>query len=244
MKIPVNKDLTVILLLKGRDAFTMRWFEYAKALKLSCHVIVADGGDENGLEHELENMGFRLHLSYDYIRYPYDKNNKLFYAKVLNALYRVTTPYVVLASNDDFYFFDSLEKSVSFLNENPGYVSSRGEIWDFNISPRQMAKVNLDKIEVYGDIGKISKLYTYPTVFGECAIDRITDFSFKANSIWHDVVKTENLRESYCALVESGINDLVISDSLVCFMLASQGKIHRDANLYMLHQWLLVSLTA
>jgi glycosyltransferase domain-containing protein len=236
MKLPVNNDLTIILLLKGRDAFTIRWFEYAKALKLPYHVIVADGGCDNGLEHELKDKGFHLDVSYDFIRYPYDENHKLFYAKVLNALNKVFTPYVVLASNDDFYFFDSLNESVSFLKENPDYVTSRGEVWDFQVSPKLMRKGRLDKSETYGNIGGISKLYTYPTVNGECATDRIADFSLKANSIWHDVVRTENLKESYGALVKSDINDLVLSDTLICFMLASQGKIHRDVNLYMLHQ--------
>lgn len=235
MKLPVN-DLTIILLLKGRDDFTIRWFEYAKKLKLQHHVIIADGGADNRLEDQLKANGYDSYVSYDYIRYHYDDNYKLFYAKVLNALGKVETPYVVLASNDDFYFFDSLDESVSFLKENPDFVTSRGEVWDFQVSPRIKSKNPTEKSEIYGNLGAISKLYTYPTVIGESAIDRIADFSFKANSIWHDVVRTATLKEAYGVLVGSEINDLVISDNLICFMLASQGKIHRSSNLYMLHQ--------
>jgi glycosyltransferase domain-containing protein len=236
MKLTVSNDLTIILLLKGRDDFTLRWFDYAKTLKLQHHVIIADGGADNRLEDQLKAKGYESYVSYEYIRYPYDDNYKLFYAKVLNALGKVQTPYVVLASNDDFYFFDSLDESVSFLKENPDFVTSRGEVWDFQVSSRIKSKNSSEKSEIYGNLGGVSKLYSYPTVIGESAIDRVADFSFKANSIWHDVVRTANLKEAYGVLVESEINDLVISDNLICFMLASQGKIHRSSNLYMLHQ--------
>lgn len=236
MKLPLNNDLTIILLLKGRDAFTIRWFEYAKEVKLPYHVIVADGGIDNSLEHELREKGFHFQVSYEYVRYPYDENYKLFYAKVLNSLNKVVTPYVVLASNDDFYFFDTLDESVSFLKENSDYVTSRGEIWDFQVSPRLKWDNTTEKSEIYGNIKNISRLYNYSTVIGESAIDRVVDFSYKSNSIWHDVVRTKNLKEAFRVLIESDVYDLVFSESLICFMLASHGKIHRGANLYMLHQ--------
>ena len=107
MKLLMDNNLTIILILKGRDAFTIRWFEHAKEFKLPYHVIVADGGDDNGLEKKLRNNEYHLTVSYDYVRYPFDKNHKLFYAKIHSALNKVVTPYVVLVSNDDFYFFDA-----------------------------------------------------------------------------------------------------------------------------------------
>lgn len=236
MKLLMDNNLTIILLLKGRDAFTIRWFEHAKEFKLPYHVIVADGGDDNGLEKKLRNNEYHLTVSYDYVRYPFDKNHKLFYAKIHSALNKVETPYVVLASNDDFYFFDALNESVSFLKENAEYVSSRGELWDFSVLPTLKRGIALEKSVIYGSISNISKLYEHPTVIGDCAMDRVVDYSSKANSIWHDVVRTKNLKESYGALIESNVNDLVFSDILIGFMMASQGKIHRGCNLYMLHQ--------
>lgn len=236
MKLLLDKNLTIILLLKGRDAFTIRWFEHAREFKLPYHVIVADGGSDTGLENELRNKKFHLEVSYEYVRYPYDANYKIFYAKILSALNTVETPYVVLASNDDFYFFDALNESVSFLEENAEYVSSRGELWDFSVLPTLKRGIALEKSVIYGRISNISKLYKHPTVIGECAMERVVDYSSKANSIWHDVVRTKNLKESVGALIESNVNDIIFGEHLINFMMASQGKIHRGCNLYMLHQ--------
>jgi len=236
MKSLLDKELTIILLLKGRDAFTIRWFEHAKEFKLPYHVIVADGGSDTGLENELRKKNFNLEVSYEYVRYPYDANYLIFYKKILSALNKVETPYVVLASNDDFYFFEALSGSVSFLKENAEYVSSRGEIWDFSVLPTLRRGIKLEKSFVYGSISNCSKLYEYPTVIGGCAMERVIDYSSKANSIWHDVVRTKNIKESFEALIESNIYDFVFSESLICYLTASQGKIHRGCNLYMLHQ--------
>ncbi len=232
----MNKDLTIILLLKGRDAFTLRWFEYAKKTKLPYHVIVADGGNETGLEAELLNKQFHLDVSYEYVRYPYDKSHQLFYQKTLSALHKVQTPFVVLASNDDFYFFDALDYSISFLKENNDYVSSRGEIWDFSISSTLNYDGLFKKNEIYGRLNNLYKLYRDPSVVGESAMCRAIDFSSKRNSIWHDVVRTESIKESYVELVGVGVDDLNLADSLVNFLLATKGKIHRGSDLYMLHQ--------
>ena len=229
-------DLTVVLLLKGRDSFTRRWFEYAKEFKLPYKVIVADGGEGDGLENELLDKGFHQWINYEYIKYPYDENYKIFYAKVLDALTKVDTPYVLLASNDDFYFFDALEESVSFLKEHTDFVASRGELWDFRVASSFSASRQVDDDSIYGDMEAISQLYYHPTVIGESATDRVNDFSLKFNAIWHDVVKTHDLKGAYSTLIESNIYGLALSDTLVCYLLASQGKLHRGSQLYMLHQ--------
>ena len=236
MKTINNKDLTIILVLKGRDAFTIRWFEHAKKFNLPYNVIVADGGSDTGLENELCMKGFHEHVSYEYVRYPYDENYKIYYKKVLSALMKVETPYVLLASNDDFYFFDALNESVSFLNDNTNYVSSRGEIWDFSVLPTLKFGIPLEESAIYGNLSNVSKLYEHPTVLGNCALERVVDFSSKSNSIWHDVIRTINLKETYIELIKSDINDFHLGDILISYILASQGKIHRGQELYMFHQ--------
>jgi hypothetical protein len=62
------------------------------------------------------------------------------------------------------------------------------------------------------------------------------DYSLKSNSVWHDVVRTDKLRDAYSALIKSEINDFRLADSLISFFVASNGKIHRGSELYMLHQ--------
>jgi glycosyltransferase domain-containing protein len=232
----LNNDLTIVLLLKGRDNFTVRWFEYAKQFKLPYHVIIADGGSETDIEGILDKKQFQHSISYEYIRYPYDENYKFYFQKILNALSKVKTPYVLLASNDDFYFFNSIKSSVSFLKENVDYVSARGEIWDFSLSSPLRSENSTKKNEAHGKIQSLTKLYKHPSVLGECAMSRAIDFYSKNNSIWHDVVRTEYLKDSYAELVGSNINNLTLAESLVNFLLVTKGKIYRGSNLFMLHQ--------
>lgn len=233
----MNNDLTILLLLKGRDSFTIRWFEYAKEYSIPYRVIIADGGLDEGLESELRRRKFSQFIDYEYIRYPIDETYKMFYTKVHDALMHVATPYVVLTSNDDFNFFDALAASVSFLKEHPEFVASRGEIWDFNVSsPLSHSLISGDKDNVYGAMGGLTRLYYQPTVVGDSAIDRVTDFSLKCHSVWHDVVRTGGLREAYSALLEYGINDFHLCDYFISFFIVVKGKIHRGSELYMLHQ--------
>jgi glycosyltransferase domain-containing protein len=233
----MNSDLTILLLLKGRDAFTIRWFDYAKENAIPYKVIVADGGHDEGLENELYDRQFSQYIDYEYIRYPFDENHKTFYAKVLDALMRVETTFVVLGSNDDFIFSDSLESSLHFLKENPDFVTSRGEIWDFSVSSHSLdSRISNENDHVFGNLNGVTRLYDHPNAEGDSATDRVMDYSLKSNSVWHDVVRTDKLRDAYSALIKSEINDFRLADSLISFFVASNGKIHRGSELYMLHQ--------
>ena len=47
---PADKDLTILLTLKDRSAFTQRWMEYANRTSFPFKVLIADGGlDESAL---------------------------------------------------------------------------------------------------------------------------------------------------------------------------------------------------
>ncbi len=223
-------------MLNGRNEFTSRWVEYAKAYDLPYKVLVADGAEDESARYILEKSFINSSAEFQYIKYPPDKSLRIFYSKIQNALKRVETPYVVFASNDDFYFFDSLEKSAKFLNHNADYVASRGEIWDFNVLDCTRTTGAQKGNIIYGHIGGISKLYEHPTVLGECALERTLDFSHKSNSTWHDVVRTKVILGAYDQLLKTDIEDIIFADNLVCFYLACHGKIHRGDSLYMLHQ--------
>jgi len=228
-----NTDLTIILVLKGRDDFTFRWFEYAKKINFPYKIIVADGGDNSDLENKLSEKEYYMYVNYKYIKYPFDKTYKIYYSKILKSLLKVETPYVLLASNDDFYFLDAIVKSLDFLKKNSDYVSARGEIWDFSVFPNSFFK---DKSPIYGNIFGISKLYHHPTVMGNNAMERVIDFTKKSNSMWHDIVKTEHLKEAYEDLVKSNIYDFALYETTINYSLATKGKIKREKGLFMLHQ--------
>ncbi len=224
------------MLLNGRDPFTSRWFKYAEEFNIPYKVIVADGAVYPSAESILSKNFLNSSIDFDYIKYPADTTLRNFYLKIQDALGKVKTPYVVLASNDDFYFFDAIEQSVEFLNQNSDYVASRGEIWDFSVRINPDTRLGRDIGSVYGQLNGLYRLYEHPTVLGQNARDRVLDFALKSNSTWHDVVVTKVLLDAYDLLLKSNIEDIVFADNLICFYLACQGKIHRGNFLYMLHQ--------
>lgn len=224
-----DKRLTIVLLVKGRNEFTFRWFDYAIENKLPFHTIVADGGLENNVKSSFESSDLGCDISYEYLKYPEDCNPHVFYGKVANVLGRVQSPYVLLASNDDFIFFDSLYEDLNFLDANPHYVTSRGSVWDLVIS-------GSGGKDLYGKILDVSLLYKHESAIGSTAFERIEKYSNRANSVWHDVVRTEVLKSAYESLVESQLFDYSMHESLVSFYVACYGNINRRKEPYMLHQ--------
>ena len=58
-------------------------------------------------------------LDVEYVRYPFDSSYADYYAKLADALSRVTTPFVVMADNDDLFIPDGLTRAVEFLRAHP-----------------------------------------------------------------------------------------------------------------------------
>lgn len=228
-----SQDLTILLLLKGRDEFTFRWFEYAQHVNLPYKVLIADGGLDNGLEKELIRRGYSKHVDYEYVRYPFDSSLELFYKKTFDALSRVKTPYVLLASNDDFYFNESIDTSVQFLKNNQDYVSSRGKIYDFSISESKgLGRPNT----VYGQLRNLIDLYPNPTIDDEQVLNRLHIQISKFHSIWHDVNYTHILKSAFHEVIKYNILDINFYEHSLAFCVVAEGKIHRSEQLHMLHQ--------
>ena len=229
----MNRDLTILLLLKDRTPFTWRWMNYYNQIGLPFKVLIADGGKDKSIE-KLADKSLFPNIDYEYIRYPYDENLGAFFKKIWEALSRVKTKYVVLASNDDFYFTDVLIDSVNFLDANSDYSTARGDIYNFTV--KQSKKITGDK-DVYGIITDIYKLYFNTSNTASTAMERIEIFSQFSNSLWHDVSKTDELKEFYKNLYKLKIDDLKFADYFISTMTVAGGKIYRGPGLYMLHQY-------
>ena len=214
-------DLTIVLPLKGRDDFSVRWFAYAASHHLPYKVLVADGGHDEGLEARLRRDGIFDRVDCDYVRYPFDSSLEMFLRKMADALRRVETPYVVIANNDDFIFFDALKNSVAFLNDNPDFASSRGEIWDFAVASDGSLS------PIYGRMVGVNKLYFHPTVTGETTLERIADLAVKFHGATHDIVRTPVMAESHARIADAGLYDMRFAERLLAFLIAASGKMRR-----------------
>lgn len=135
----MTQRLTIVMPLRGRPLFTLRFLWHANAARLPYKFILADGEVRPELARLLEDARKLFpHLDVDYIRYPDDTDFSRYFAKMRDALVRVQTPYVMLADNDDFLARTSVERSLDFLDDNADYVCCGGGIGGFAVYARKM----------------------------------------------------------------------------------------------------------
>lgn len=149
--------LTVVMPLKGRHLFTLRFLWHANKARLPYRFLIADGEVHPELARLLEDSRKIFPaLDIEYIRYPDDVDFEHYYAKMADALRRVRTSYVRLADNDDFLAPAGVECCMDFLDANPDYVCCSGGIGGFSLhAPLRDATDRLT-----GTINRISYYYS------------------------------------------------------------------------------------
>jgi glycosyltransferase domain-containing protein len=134
----MTQRLTIVMPLRGRPLFTLRFLWHANAARLPYKFILADGEVRPELSRLLDDSrNLFPHIDVDYIRYPDDTDFGRYYAKMTDALERVRTPYVMLVDNDDFLAAAGLEQSLDFLAHHPDYVCCGGGIGGFAVYTRK-----------------------------------------------------------------------------------------------------------
>ena len=226
-------DLTIVLTLKDRAAFTHRWMAYADAMRFPFKVLVADGGGDESVPRMLAGKERFPHVEYEYVRYPYDRAYADYYAKVLDALNRVPTPYVALADNDDLLVVDGLRKAVEFLSAHPDYVACGGQCVPFWIS----ASGNGDaRGALYGRDVEWKYSNNATTESSASARERVHNQSLGVNDLFYDVFRTGELRRQFALLKEFDPKDLFLMEELISYLSAIAGKIKQLDCLYVARQ--------
>ena len=124
---PAADNLTIVLTIKDRTAFTYRWMRYMNGCKCPYPILIADGGEDQAIEAHLRGTDDYPHLRYTYLRYDFDRDYQVFYQKLADVVDRVVTPYLLLADNDDFFFLEHVPAFTGFLDLNDGFVSCGGQ---------------------------------------------------------------------------------------------------------------------
>ena len=149
--------LTIVLPLKGRPLFTLRFLWHANRARMPFRFLIADGQVRPPLMETLENSRELFpHLDIEYIRYPDDANWSRYFAKMHDALQRVRTPYVMLADNDDFLAPAGIESCMEFLDPRPDYVCCAGGIAGFSV----YAPLSAPSGKLLGPINRMTCSYT------------------------------------------------------------------------------------
>lgn len=144
--LPLNELLTVVLITHNRPAFLRRALQYYSTLP--CKVMIFDSSTQ-ACEGAVDAFG-----SMEYHHVPqfgyWESLNKVVY-----GVERVTTPYMVFASDDDFIVHDALFESVGFLEANPDYGMCHGYCLMYASLGKRVNYYRRDK-KVTGDYGSDS----------------------------------------------------------------------------------------
>lgn len=210
----VNKDLTVILVIKDRPKFTLRWMKYANEIGFPFKVLIADGGSDKELEAILRQYDLYSNIVYEYIRYPYDQTYTEYYKKMSDVLQKVDTEYSALIDDDDFFVVSGLLRSIEFLRANPDYVTCRGITTSFR---------NTENGIIFGNVNIENSIEDS----SPCA--RVLEHLSKYNVTHYDVHRTSSHVRYFNQLADLDADDIILSELLTSLLAAAEGKImHAD----------------
>ena len=220
----MSPRLTIVLPLKGRHLFTLRFLWHANRARLPYRFLIADGEVHPALAEVLENSGEHFpNLDLQYIRYPDDRDFSCFFAKMADALGRVTTPYAMLADNDDFLAYGGLERALDFLQSHADYVCSGGRVAGFSV----YSGLNNPS---HGLRGKLNRLYAYyhsEDVSSPVVAERLRQGGLKL-WIYYAVVRTEALAAICREVAELDFSDLQVHEAFHVMRALTFGKAHSD----------------
>jgi len=220
----MNKELTVILTLRGRHLFTLRWMWHANRVKFPFHIIIADGEVHPAIERVLSDPGNFPNLSYEYHRHC-DLSFADFFRKCSDTVRQVKTRYVMMSDNDDFLVVPGLLKSIAHLDKQPDYVCAGGEIPNFSVLPAPGKSGNL-----VGELADLRFGYAQGVhdIAFPSAAERVMDVMSRYHVTYYHVFRTPALRVIFEEAEKHCFSDLAVHEFFCAARAATLGKVRSD----------------
>jgi len=176
---------TIIIPTHERHGVLLRAIDYYRHFE--CNIIIADSSAQK-LDYDYPDNVIYKHLP------------GLSYAKKISAVAEnVTTPYVCMSADDDYFLESSLQAGIRFLDENPDFISVQGRYWRFAFiedqvifDPKYFLAANYYAVTDEDSFSRVVKAYN-PYLPHFCAIHR-TDIFIKSFRSCVDI--------SICIMVE------------------------------------------
>jgi glycosyltransferase domain-containing protein len=226
------KDMTVLLLVKGRDLHTLRWMWHANRIGFAYPILIADGGDNPISRRVLADKSLFPNLDYQYLRYD-DATTLDYFKKVVDVTERAQTPFVFRADNDDFILPSGVEKALNFMRANPDFVWCAAPLLHFTIhGPEQPAP------HLVGDLYRLLLERRLDIYHSPDPMERLNAFVKSGNiQIYYSVVRHEQFKHIYERKVELNPRNLDLSDNYrrMVSLLSGRHKVILDSVIY-LHQ--------
>lgn len=205
-------SVTIVMPLKGRIEFTLRFLRHVELCRMPFRFFLADGL-VRGLKDKLQFPEVNIR----YIPYPDDIDWNRYFRKLHDAISRVETPFVMMAENDDFLGAQGIKDAVDFLCTHSDYVCCGGGVAGFSINE--------------GLLGPLSRLsYSYT---GDCKGDGDSDdvkarvlSGFKCNWLFYAVYRTEVLKAIWEEIVDMNPSNFYVTEHFQTLRALSLGKAH------------------
>ncbi len=215
----MSNELTLLLFLKNRHAFTSRWVAFHQ--KYLCHInlYIADGSDSSF--QALEEVDMIENCQYTYSGPDFGISE--FIAKAIEALSAIQTEYVSMQSNDDLIGLNALEEAVQFLDSNADFVLAYGGSVDFSINLHERSPY-------YGKVINVSKQGLTRNYLDQHPKNRVLSYLEDGKSFWHAVIRREALLNAWIFAREANIQNIELLEQLVNLYLVTLGKFKNFEN--------------
>lgn len=230
--------LTIVLTIKGRVDFTLRWMAYMNSVQCKFKIFIADGGDDVDLQMHLKNKNNYLNLNYDYFKYPFDACMADYYKKICDVTDKVVSPYILYADNDDFFILDDIEEYIHFLDNNTDYVCCGGTDAALSIHSKSNEVLNTSAGDFINIRFDKSELFS---IQSESRVERICDFfkyteSNKLWFIWYDIQRTSVVKLTHEYIRQHEFKDVVTMEIYKILSLLLFGKSKRFDSIFYIRQ--------
>lgn len=220
--------LTIVLPLKGRPLFTLRFLWHANRARMPFRFLIADGEVRPPLAEMLENSREQFpHLDIEYVRYPDDSNWSRYFEKMHDALRRVRTPYVMLADNDDFLAPAGIERCMEFLDSHPDYVCCAGGIAGFSL----YAPLRAPPGKLLGSLNRLTYSYAPDSSPEEVRSDDVrarVQSGFNCYWFFYSVYRPRALELVWKEIVETGFSNFHALELYSTLRTLTLGKARQD----------------
>lgn len=223
-----DKDLTLLLTLWGRPAYTRRWLRYAEKIRFPFKILLADGSPEADarlIAADVQESGHFPHLDIKYVRYPEDKDLPDYFNKLDDSFSRITTPFSSLGDNDDFPVVAGLRQCLDFMRANADYASCGGGYGGIYIASGGL----------YGE-PRFEKYNPPFSLEASRAGDRTLAHFSRYQLTWYDVYPAALHLSLYRRLKEAAPRDLFLMELLISFLAAAEGKVKKLPALTLVRQ--------
>tara|TARA_B100000674_G_C37758182_1_gene876626 strand:- start:12 stop:1025 length:1014 start_codon:yes stop_codon:yes gene_type:complete len=221
----MKSDLTLILLLKGRENFTSRFLKYYFKNNINYKLFIADGSNKK-ISSKIFNL-IKKNPLITYKKFKKDKNFKTYYQKKLASLKIVKTKYIIMVSNDDFIIYSTLKKCMKILKKNNNLNGAGGSLFSF--------KLEKNKHNTYF-INNISLLYPSQSYMQNQTSNRVKFFLNNFRYTDNYILNRKNLIKSYEISSANFGNNISLKDCITDLCNIINGKIKIINSPILFHQ--------